>query len=49
MGKKEKIQLENNILWKDRKRIMGMPITFTKYTVDDDRLYIQAKSNDRFV
>ena len=41
MGKKEKIQLENNILWKDRKRIMGMPITFTKYTVDDDRLYIQ--------
>ena len=41
MGKKEKVQLENNILWKDRKRILGMPITFTKYTVDDDRLYIQ--------
>ena len=41
MGKKEKIQLENNILWKDRKRIMGMPISFTKYTVDDDRIYIQ--------
>ncbi len=41
MGKKEKVQLENNILWKDRKRILGMPISFTKYTVDDDRIYIQ--------
>lgn len=41
MSKKEKIQIENNILWKDRKRILGMPISFTKYTIDDDRLYMQ--------
>ena len=26
------------ILWKDRKRILGLPITFTRYEVDDDRL-----------
>lgn len=25
-------------LWKDRKRILGMPITFTKYEVTTDRL-----------
>lgn len=28
------------ILWKDRKRILGMPISFTKYSVDKERLYI---------
>ena len=26
------------ILWKDRKRILGMPISFTRYEFDDDRL-----------
>lgn len=25
-------------LWKDRKRILGMPITFTRYEVTNDRL-----------
>lgn len=25
-------------LWKDRKRILGMPISFTRYEVTDDRL-----------
>ncbi|MBQ9832745.1 MAG: PH domain-containing protein [Clostridia bacterium] len=30
------------ILWKDRKRILGMPISFTKYSVDNERLYISA-------
>lgn len=25
-------------IWKDRKRILGMPITFTKYEVTNDRL-----------
>lgn len=42
MSKKQKTQIENNILWKDRKRILGMPISFTKYTIDDDRLYLQV-------
>lgn len=26
------------VLWKDRKRILGMPISFTAYRVDRDRL-----------
>ena len=30
---------EEEILWADTKRWMGMPITFTKYIVDQDRLY----------
>ncbi len=29
------------ILWKDRKRVLGLPLTFTKYSVDEDRLYIK--------
>ena len=27
-----------NILWKDRKRICGLPVTFTKYSYDAERL-----------
>ena len=26
------------ILWKDRKRILGMPISFTRYEIDTERL-----------
>ena len=25
--------------WKDRKRILGMPITFTRYRLSEDRLF----------
>ena len=32
---------ENEILWKDRKRILGLPISFTVYEVDNDRLTIR--------
>ena len=28
-------------LWSDRKRILGMPITFTKYSLSEDRLFLQ--------
>ena len=27
--------------WKDRKRILGMPITFTRYRLSDDRLFCE--------
>ena len=33
---------EKEILWSDRKRILGMPISFTKYTLDEDRLYLKT-------
>lgn len=33
---------ETNLIWKDRKRIMGMPITFTKYSLSDDRIFLQT-------
>ncbi|MDD3400198.1 MAG: PH domain-containing protein [Eubacteriales bacterium] len=32
---------ESEILWKDRKRICGLPITFSKYSLDKDRLYFK--------
>ena len=30
---------EDKILWQDTKRWLGLPWTFTKYTVDENRLY----------
>lgn len=39
MAKKEETRSEKDrILWHDRKRILGMPISFTKYEVDESRL-----------
>ena len=29
-------------LWKDRKRHFGLPISFTKYSMTDDRLFIET-------
>ena len=29
-------------LWEDRKRILGMPLTFTKYFLSNDRLFMQT-------
>lgn len=28
-----------NYIWQDRKRILGLPISFTKYSLTDDRLF----------
>lgn len=33
---------EQDIVWKDRKRILGMPISFTKYYIKNNRLYSSA-------
>ncbi len=44
MGKKEyknMLAQEEPILWSDRKRILGLPLSFTKYSLDKDRLYLQ--------
>jgi len=30
------------LLWKDRKRYMGMPISFTKYSLGEDRLFCET-------
>ena len=30
------------IRWKDRKRVLGIPMTFTQYTIDNDRLYVRT-------
>lgn len=32
---------EIKILWNDRKRICGLPITFTKYSMSEDRLFLE--------
>ncbi len=29
-------------LWKDRKRYFGLPISFTKYSMSDDRLFVET-------
>ncbi len=28
-------------IWRDKKRILGIPMTFTKYMLSDDRLFIE--------
>lgn len=33
--------IEEEILWKDRKRYLGMPISFTCYSLDNNRLYVK--------
>lgn len=30
------------MFWQDRKRILGMPITFTKYGLSEDRAFLQT-------
>ena len=29
-------------IWKDRKRFLGMPITFTRYALSEDRLFLSV-------
>ena len=31
----------DQFIWKDRKRILGMPISFTRYALSADRLFTQ--------
>ncbi len=33
--------IEEEILWKDRKRYLGIPISFTCYSLDNNRLYVK--------
>lgn len=42
MARIDKITIEEKeLLWADRKRILGMPISFTRYSIDDERLYVK--------
>ena len=34
--------MEENLLWTDKKRYMGMPISFTRYSLSDDRLFVST-------
>ncbi len=29
-------------LWRDRKRILGLPISFTRYSLTEDRIFVEA-------
>ena len=33
---------KTNYLWKDRKRILGLPITFISYRLSEDRLFFET-------
>ena len=32
--------MEQTYLWSDRKRLMGMPLSFTRYALSEDRLFM---------
>ena len=31
-----------NYIWKDRKRFLGMPLSFTRYAMSEDRLFLSV-------
>ena len=31
---------KTDIIWKDRKRFLGLPLSFTRYSLSDDRLFV---------
>ena len=39
-AKKKKVNFE--YIWKDRKRVLGMPLSFTRYSMTEDRLFISV-------
>ena len=42
MARIDRIEIEEKeILWADRKRILGIPMSFTRYSMDDERLYVK--------
>ena len=34
--------MDHNLLWYDKKRYMGMPISFTRYSLSSDRLFLST-------
>ena len=36
------MEIKIEYIWKDRKRYFGMPISFTRYALSDDRLFISV-------
>lgn len=32
----------NQLIWRDRKRFMGMPLSFTRYSLSNDRLFLSV-------
>jgi uncharacterized membrane protein YdbT with pleckstrin-like domain len=34
--------MDHNLLWNDKKRYMGMPISFTRYSLSSDRLFLST-------
>jgi uncharacterized membrane protein YdbT with pleckstrin-like domain len=37
-----KSKKDTSVIWKDRKRILGMPISFTRYSIKNNRLYLST-------
>lgn len=33
---------KSDIIWKDRKRYLGLPLSFTRYSLSDDRLFLSV-------
>lgn len=34
--------MANQYVWKDRKRFLGMPLSFTRYAISEDRLFLSV-------
>ena len=42
MAKKAKAKVKIEYIWKDRKRFLGMPLSFTRYALSEDRLFLSV-------
>jgi len=40
-GRMKDLLVDEEVIWKDRKRHLGMPISFTVYSLDSNRLYVK--------
>ena len=38
----EGLYIKIELLWKDRKRFLGMPLSFTRYSLSEDRLFLSV-------
>ncbi|MBQ0011583.1 MAG: PH domain-containing protein [Clostridiales bacterium] len=44
MAKVDKLSdfiVEEKIIWQDKKRVLGLPLTFTKYSFSENRLFVE--------
>ena len=40
---------KNDYIWTDRRRRMGMPLSFTRYAMNEDRLFLSGRAEGHLI